>query len=109
MHKVKLRIGVLVLILMTCILASCGGKQSNASLLYVEDHMYIGKDVVPVDQYPNKTFIGEVGLKVNADATPEHNLSANELGVGTEIFKVEENLLAADYGNGQMKLFSLKR
>lgn len=94
---------------MTCILASCGGKQSYASLLYYEDQLYIGKDVVAVDQYPNKTFIGEIGLKVNADAIPEHNLSANELGIGTEIFKVEENLLAADYGNGQMKLFSSKQ
>jgi len=86
--------------------AGCGIEQSSyASILIYQGQEYIGKGLVPQDEYAHAEPVGTVSVKTAPERLPTDELSSNELEAGTEICKADEDMLLAKVNDREYKVF----
>jgi len=97
---------VALLLLLLAAAAGCGNEQSSyASILIYQGQEYIGKGLVPQDEYAHAEPVGTVSVKTAPERLPTDELSSNELEAGTEICKADEDMLLAKVNDREYKVF----
>ncbi|CAG5082028.1 Putative uncharacterized protein [Thermobacillus xylanilyticus] len=97
---------VALLLLLLAAAAGCGIEQSSyASILIYQGQEYIGKGLVPQDEYAHAEPVGTVSVKTAPERLPTDELSSNELEAGTEICKADEDMLLAKVNDREYKVF----
>jgi|CeladaMinimDraft_18_1061708.scaffolds.fasta_scaffold01984_2 hypothetical protein len=104
------RAALLLLSLVLAAAAGCGdGRPTYPSILVYQGQEYIGKGLVPQDEYGHVQRVGTVAVKVPADRRPADDWSSNELEIGTEIYKADEDTLVAKVNDREYKIFERSR
>lgn len=97
---------VALLLLLLAAAAGCGSEPSSyASIMIYQGQEYVGKGLVPQDEYAHAEPVGTVSVKTAPDRLPTDELSSNELEAGTEICQVDEDTLAAKVNDREFKVF----
>lgn len=113
MKRIKVSITLLCLIVLIISGCSKNDEPSQASILIYNHQEFVGKEIVSQDQYSNLCKVGVVSKKIineqilsDKDYSNEE-LLANELSIGTEIFKLDESKLLAKMDDSNFKVFEL--
>lgn len=87
---------------------------SETSILIYNHQIYLGKEGTSKIQYYDFPRVGRVLRKIinnkipNTDQYSDHEILANELAIGTEIYQLDENKLFAKINDRIYKVFELQ-